>query len=258
MSKPKTILIVDDEEPIREILADIFEDEDYTVINAENGKLGLEMALQNEPDLIISDVQMPEMNGVDFLKGLPGVVSKMPQFVFLSGFCDITPDAAQNLGAQGIISKPFDITGIVDVVGDFLLPPSEKWEFTGDYPSVHRTAPMSGCIDASRADRGEVVFGKNGFFMPYIAEELIVGSFVSFDIEIKDGGLDLKGVGQVAWLRAEDQDGSPAGIGVKICGIKGGGAEAYFELIKQAGILSVIPNEPSPALLPIPPVRDCG
>lgn len=66
----KTILIVEDEEPMQLALKDILVFEGFSVFEAKNGEEGLEMALREHPDLILLDILMPEMNGLAMLKKL--------------------------------------------------------------------------------------------------------------------------------------------------------------------------------------------
>jgi two-component system nitrogen regulation response regulator NtrX len=56
-------LIVDDEESIRKTLADVFEDEGWQSVTAENGKVGLQLFTKRQPDLVLLDVWMPGMDG---------------------------------------------------------------------------------------------------------------------------------------------------------------------------------------------------
>jgi CheY-like chemotaxis protein len=66
----KTILVVDDEQDLRDSLKDILEGEGYTVLEANNGEVGLARALEAHPDLILLDLMMPEINGIGMLKRL--------------------------------------------------------------------------------------------------------------------------------------------------------------------------------------------
>lgn len=65
-----SVLIVDDEDPLRSILAQKFQDEGITAYTAEDGKEGLALALEKKPDIILLDVMMPEMDGFDVLDAL--------------------------------------------------------------------------------------------------------------------------------------------------------------------------------------------
>lgn len=70
IDQKKTILIVEDEEPMQLALKDILVFEGFNVFEAKNGEEGLAMALREHPDLILLDILMPEMNGLVMLKKL--------------------------------------------------------------------------------------------------------------------------------------------------------------------------------------------
>jgi len=102
------ILVVDDEVGI----LNLFQTElggEFDVLTAENGEEGLLLSLQHKPDLIISDIKMPELNGWEFcylLRQIPS--TKAIPFVFLSSRSEL-PDRIHSLrlGADDFISKPF-------------------------------------------------------------------------------------------------------------------------------------------------------
>jgi len=66
----KTILVVDDEALILRSLSDKFKQEGFSVLEANNGEAGLEIALENKPDLILLDIIMPKMDGLIMLKNI--------------------------------------------------------------------------------------------------------------------------------------------------------------------------------------------
>ena len=102
------ILIIDDS-PLQQKLAGIYlSKENYTVINASNGREGLEMALSEQPDLIILDVEMPEMDGIETLKLLKSnpVVSGIDVLMCSSVKKEEVISEALNLGAKGYLNKP--------------------------------------------------------------------------------------------------------------------------------------------------------
>jgi len=66
----KIILITEDEEPIRKILVEKLNSEGFSTIEASNGQQGLDLALSEHPDLIILDIVMPKMDGMEMLKEL--------------------------------------------------------------------------------------------------------------------------------------------------------------------------------------------
>jgi DNA-binding response OmpR family regulator len=102
------ILVVDDDAGILNLLKTELST-DFEVLTAENGEQGLLFSLQHKPDLIISDIKMPELNGWEFcylLRQIPS--TKTIPFVFLSSKSDL-PDRIHSLrlGADDFIAKPF-------------------------------------------------------------------------------------------------------------------------------------------------------
>ncbi|NEP79482.1 MAG: hybrid sensor histidine kinase/response regulator [Okeania sp. SIO3C4] len=105
----KKILVIEDEQVILEIITDVLEAEKFIVIGAENGKIGVEKALENVPDLIICDVMMPELDGYGVLKLLrKNLVTEAIPFIFLtakSTKADLRE--GMELGADDYLTKPF-------------------------------------------------------------------------------------------------------------------------------------------------------
>ena len=66
----KTIVVIEDELDVREILMDILEAEGFNVLGAMNGREGVELVLQSDPDLVLCDVMMPEMDGFEVVAAL--------------------------------------------------------------------------------------------------------------------------------------------------------------------------------------------
>lgn len=101
------ILIVEDEKGIRDTLKIFIKNDGYEVLEATNGKEGLEMALNNELDLIVADIMMPVMDGLEMTMKIREV-SDVP-IIFLSAKSeDIDKIKGLNLGADDYITKPFE------------------------------------------------------------------------------------------------------------------------------------------------------
>ena len=101
------ILIVEDEKGIRDTLKIFIKNDGYEVMEAANGKEGLAMALNNELDLIVADIMMPVMDGLEMTMKIREV-SDVP-IIFLSAKSeDIDKIKGLNLGADDYITKPFE------------------------------------------------------------------------------------------------------------------------------------------------------
>jgi len=104
----KKVLVVDDELSIRLLLREIIEDLDMEVFEAETAIVGLQMIEAEKFDLIIMDIQMPQMNGLDAMRKLREITDT-PVFI-LTAFSHLE-GVVENLGVeiQGFVEKPFDI-----------------------------------------------------------------------------------------------------------------------------------------------------
>jgi len=114
----KRILIIEDNTDVRENLAEILTLSGYTVETASNGKIGVEMALLNPPDLILCDIMMPELDGY----GVLHIVSRNAKtadvpFVFLTAKAEKEDfRRGMSLGADDYITKPFDDTALLQTI----------------------------------------------------------------------------------------------------------------------------------------------
>lgn len=119
----KKILIVDDELTIQ-MLLEHFLSSNYEVETKSSGKEGMEWLEKNVPDLIISDIQMEQMNGFEFLKEvrLNGYMKHTP-IVMLSGKTESKERVkCYQLGAQDYLTKPFNPQELEEVVKKNLFP----------------------------------------------------------------------------------------------------------------------------------------
>jgi two-component system chemotaxis response regulator CheY len=113
------ILIADDSKAMRMIVIRTMRQaglEGHEIIEAENGKEGFELAQSKSPDLILSDWNMPEMTGIEFLRALRGTGSTIP-------FCFVTSEGSEEMrtmaneaGALGLIAKPFTAEAFADTL----------------------------------------------------------------------------------------------------------------------------------------------
>jgi DNA-binding NtrC family response regulator len=112
-----TILIIDDEEIIRILLRSALEAEGYEVTEAANGREGLELYRQRPTDLVITDIVMPELNGLDMLLELTREFLHA-KVIAISGAGEEKNvlDVAKLLGARQTLQKPFSMPRLLDAV----------------------------------------------------------------------------------------------------------------------------------------------
>ncbi|MEZ4791926.1 MAG: response regulator [Gelidibacter sp.] len=105
----KKILLIEDDTVLRENTTELLQLSDYEVINAPNGKIGLQLAKSHLPDMIVCDIMMPELDGYEVLKALSkNEDTKYIPFIFLSAKTERQDiRKGMNLGADDYITKPF-------------------------------------------------------------------------------------------------------------------------------------------------------
>lgn len=118
MTRAERVLVVDDQPLLRRAVGRHLRLQGFDVREAEDGAAGLEEALRWLPDVVVCDIDMPRMNGIELLNRLRGdpVTAGVP-FLFLTGRSD--PEdirKGMTLGADDYLTKPFDITAVQDAV----------------------------------------------------------------------------------------------------------------------------------------------
>jgi CRP-like cAMP-binding protein len=114
----KKILIIEDNEALRENTAEILTLANYDITTAENGKIGVENAIANPPDLIVCDIMMPVLDGY----GVFQIISKHPNlkhipFIFLSAKSERTDlRKGMEMGADDYITKPFSESELINAI----------------------------------------------------------------------------------------------------------------------------------------------
>jgi len=113
IGKRARILIVDDEAPIRSTLAGVLEDEGYEIISAEDGESALKMLTSERPEVVLLDIWMPGMDGVQTLEEMKKLAPEVP-VIIISGHATIQNALeATRKGASDFIEKPFHIESIL-------------------------------------------------------------------------------------------------------------------------------------------------
>jgi len=108
----KTILIVDDEQPIVDILVYNLKKEGYNTIEASDGLTAIDMALEKKPDLILLDIMLPKMDGLSVCKRIKNSLN-VPIIMLTAKDSEIDKILGLELGADDYITKPFSVRELV-------------------------------------------------------------------------------------------------------------------------------------------------
>ena len=117
------ILIIDDDELVRSMMANFLKKNGYAVAQASNGNEGIEIAKKNIPDIVITDMLMPEKEGIETIVDLKKYNTDIKIIAISSGgktknmsFLDI----AKNVGAQATIEKPFKPQDLIETIKEVI------------------------------------------------------------------------------------------------------------------------------------------
>jgi two-component system response regulator AtoC len=114
---PAKILIVDDEAKMRRVLQLFLEEHSYVVAQAENGEVALEKISSYHPDLVICDIRMPRLNGIELLRHAKKISEDLP-IIIMTAYGEVkTAVEAMKLGAENYVTKPLDMEELRILVG---------------------------------------------------------------------------------------------------------------------------------------------
>ena len=140
-----TILVVDDEQGMRELLTVLLEHQGYRVIAASDGAQALDLIAHQPPDLVISDVRMPKMDGIGLLTGIRENHPHLPVIMITAYASMDSTIQAMRLGADDYITKPFRIDEIRLVV-EKALKARTRLHGQASQPAVMEEAQLTGII----------------------------------------------------------------------------------------------------------------
>jgi len=127
------VLVIDDESPIRKLLRMGLATQGYEILEASNGKSGLEILAQN-PDLVILDLGLPDIQGLDLLRMIRGRNEKVPIVVLSSRGDEAGKVEALDLGADDYLTKPF---GMAELLARMRAAVRHQLQVQGERPVFH-------------------------------------------------------------------------------------------------------------------------
>ena len=116
---PKHILVVDDDDMMREFVRELLKINNFTITEANNGKAGLKEFRENTPDLVLTDIIMPEMEGISFIRELRAHNKEIPIIAMtgnVHGRMEEFLNISTQLGADEILRKPIKAKEFIDAI----------------------------------------------------------------------------------------------------------------------------------------------
>jgi CheY-like chemotaxis protein len=117
----KTVLIIEDNLEIRENTGEILELTGFNVLSADNGRCGIDLAMDVKPDVILCDIMMPGIDGYEVIRQLKAnpVTASIP-FIYLTASGEKNEiQMAMDMGANGYIRKPFDVDVLLNLIHSY-------------------------------------------------------------------------------------------------------------------------------------------
>jgi CheY-like chemotaxis protein len=196
--KDATVLLVEDEPVLCEIMGVWFGRVAGRVLTAGNGAEALNVLEANRVDVVITDIRMPVMDGVTLLQEINASGKLRPSVVFVSGFSDLEPHDAYDLGAEAILEKPIDRDELLRVVTRILMDRDELWRtpvtIGAETAVLHPAFPSL----AVAWKEHRVAFGRGGFCIE--SSRRLGEEAVGLMAEFRDDQGQLQAQGIVRWV----------------------------------------------------------
>lgn len=232
----KTILIVDDEEDLRDAIAFDFKRQGFNVVQAENGKVAYQIVQSQPISVVLSDVRMAGGDGVELLKNIKSTHPQIP-VVLSTGFAEIGIDEAYDMGAMAVILKPFERKMLKEIITKILKPFSTR---IIDCTEVVDPIHVEIALEEKNSELG-LAFGSLGASFWWDSGKIKD----KMNLKIHFKGQQFHDViiwGNVKYASGENPERKKQRIGVEILKAEGADAERFAEWIQKSNFIPSIPR----------------
>ncbi len=126
MNEQPSILIVDDDHGMLDTLSDILEEKGFRVSRASDGYMAIEMVKKNGVDMVLMDIKMPGINGVETFKELKQIKSDIKVIMMTAYAVEDLLEEARRLNAYVCINKPLDVDNLLTLINEIVLQKNEN------------------------------------------------------------------------------------------------------------------------------------
>jgi len=233
--KDATILVVDDETALLGIFRAWLQREGCRVLVAENGAQGLQLAAGEDVDVIVSDVRMPGMDGIELVRRLNALGAYKPKVIFVSGFSDVPEREYYDLGIGAALRKPLRRQEMVDAVANILTPRRFAWQRQPDaVPETTLRMAVNSVADA--LESGLLALGQGGFCVRTTLPAR-AGQRIGLDLRFEHDGQAIAGTGIVQWVAAPEEQ-----MGIEILYVEDEHRDWIASLVAERAPHSFIPR----------------
>jgi CheY-like chemotaxis protein len=194
--KQASVLLVEDEPVLREIMTAWLERVAGKVFPAEHGREAVEILAKNKINLVLSDVRMPGMNGVELLKWINQSPEPRPRMILITGFSDLALRDALDMGVEAILEKPIKREELLRLAQISVTALDELWRRpAAEQPETKLEVTFENLATALNK---HIAFGRRGFCI-HMAQQLGEGP-VAFAIRFRKEAVMLSGRGIARWV----------------------------------------------------------
>jgi CheY-like chemotaxis protein len=237
-----TILIVDDEADLREAIAFDFRRNNFSVLTAACGDEAFQIIEKTPVDIVLSDVCMPNGDGVELLEKIKARDANNPIVMFISGFSEIRLEDAYQKGIEAFFGKPFDRQALMAAV-NHSINVSRRWR-SRKTSRVELTLKIDVNFLSSNFSVREAItgIGPRGTFIPCNSLFPVVGEELEFSItSLFERNFNVRGSAVVRWIRNLPEGALAAGCGIEFVQIPADGMSKLVELINFTKTKSFLP-----------------
>jgi CheY-like chemotaxis protein len=217
-TKNLTILAVDDDDGLREAIVYDFKKAGFKTLEASDGREAFEILSSNKVDLVVTDVRMPNGDGIELLARIRQKSPDFPIVIFVTGFSQLSLEDAYDKGADAVFAKPFNRKALIEAVIKAAARQDDKWNKRRQHDRAESELLVKlNYVDLGQALQSKVLnISRGGIFVSLNHSLPTVGQKIEFTL-IFDQGMPIRiiGRGVVRWIRTEDDPEKPAGFGIE-------------------------------------------
>jgi DNA-binding NarL/FixJ family response regulator len=239
--KPE-VLVIDDEPEICELIAEELTSRGMKVHTSSDPTSVIDFLKNSRIDVVISDIRMPGMDGIQLLKDIRKIFRYFPLVLFVSGYSKNQElDTLLSIGACALLDKPIDMDRLFRVIMDHYLDENH---------ARHRYTRVASDISLKLGENLTLTaenLGYGGVFIPFTPGERLntmqIGQTIAFQFKLDSdrGREEFNVLGEIVWKRNEAKGGLNAGVGVKFMNVSDLDREKILDHVRLNNILSYIP-----------------
>lgn len=208
-----TVIIVDDEPDISEPLSFLFKTEGYKVLTANNGNEAFKLFCDNNADIIVSDIQMKNGDGLQLLENIKNKSIFTPVVLFITGTNYERVAEAYSKGSEAIFSKPFDFEVLKSKVTDLIRSYKNNPFQRHHRENVAYSIEIKLQADSSWTPCFLANIGRGGFFVGLEDKFPLINNVIEYKFRIKADVITGKAV--VKWVRKTTDSALHTGFGAE-------------------------------------------